>query len=148
MLPKVRSSKNRSRSQHALILRRSNTTAPYFSSLDRTGLLAVCISGGIYVTTQQAQDFKDVHGDRAIGRRTLPIIFPSIARYTMTVPMVLWSVCLVSVWNLDPITSSAFLLLSIFVGVRFLTHTTIKDDKISFWWYNVRVFVDPLLCMC
>jgi len=129
------------------MLRRLNITAPYFNSLDSTGFLAVCISAGIYVTTQQAQDFKDVHGDRAIGRRTLPIIYPSIARYTMIVPMTVWSVCVVSVWDLDFVSSSAFHLLSMFVGVRYLTHTTIKDDRVSFWWYNVSVSINLSVCI-
>jgi len=116
--------------------------APHLHALDRTSVLAVCLSAGMYVTTQQAQDFKDVHGDRAVGRRTLPIILPSIARYTMTVPMVVWSVCLVTVWKLDPITQAAFLLLSVFSGARFLTHTTTRDDRVSFWWYSVSAAVD------
>ena len=120
-----------------LMLRRPNITAPYFSSLDSTCFLAVCISAGVYATTQQAQGFKDIHGDRVVGRCTLPIIDSSIARYKMIVPMIAWSV--VSVWKLHLVSSSLFRLLSMFVGVRYPTHTTVKDDQISFWWYNVSV---------
>jgi len=77
----------------------------------------------MYVTTQQAQDFKDVHGDPRGRAAHAPHHPASIARYTMTVPMVVWSVCLVTVWKLDPVTQAAFLLLSVFSGARFLTHT-------------------------
>ena len=36
--------------------------------------MAVIASAGIFLTTIQAQDFKDTEGDRLIGRKTLPIV--------------------------------------------------------------------------
>ncbi|OBZ77606.1 Digeranylgeranylglyceryl phosphate synthase [Grifola frondosa] len=85
--------------------------------LDLTAILSVCISAGIFATTIQAQDFKDVHGDRAIGRHTLPIVFPAIARHTILV---------------DWVTAFVFVTLALFVSYRFLTFKTVPEDQVSF----------------
>ncbi|KAJ7671829.1 hypothetical protein B0H17DRAFT_1244713 [Mycena rosella] len=69
--------------------------------LDEVAISSVAISAGIFATTIHAQDFKDVDGDSAIGRRTIPIVFPSIARYTVIVPLTLWSIGLAFVGSLN-----------------------------------------------
>ncbi|THH17016.1 hypothetical protein EW146_g3716 [Bondarzewia mesenterica] len=108
-----------------------------YHRLDRVAVLSVCISAGIFATTIHSQDFKDEHGDRAVGRQTIPIIFPSVARYTVVVPLLLWSIGLSAIWKLDAFTSVAFMSLAAFVGLRFLTLRTVASDQISFYWYNV-----------
>jgi 4-hydroxybenzoate polyprenyltransferase len=97
----------------------------------------VCCSAGIFATTIQAQDFKDEEGDRAVGRRTIPIVFPSFARWTVIVPLLMWSSGLSLLWGLDVTTSLCFITLGLFVGVQFLISKTVKSDQISFYWYNV-----------
>ncbi|KAI0074085.1 hypothetical protein K474DRAFT_1717481 [Panus rudis PR-1116 ss-1] len=107
------------------------------SRLHSTAILATAISGSVYLTTFHAQDFKDVNGVRTIGRCTLPIVRPELARLTMLVGMTLWSICLPMIWQLDLITTLMFSLLGVFVGYRFMARTKVPDDQISFYWYNV-----------
>ncbi|EMD36321.1 hypothetical protein CERSUDRAFT_65984 [Gelatoporia subvermispora B] len=106
-------------------------------TLDRTAVLSICISAGIFATTIQTQDFKDVHGDRIVGRRTLPIVWPSVARYTVLVGLCLWSLILASIWDLSIDAQIVSHGLSIFVSYRFMTYKGIHEDQISFYWYNV-----------
>ncbi|KAI0066615.1 hypothetical protein BV25DRAFT_1796908 [Artomyces pyxidatus] len=105
--------------------------------LDGIAVLSICCSAGIFATTIQAQDFKDEHGDRMIGRQTIPIVLPSIARYTVIVPLLLWSGGLSMTWHLNPLISTAFLSLALFVGTRFLKYKSVPADQVSFYWYNV-----------
>ena len=100
-------------------------------------LLAICISAGIFATTIQTQDFKDTEGDRAIGRQTIPIVFPNVGRYTVLAPLLAWSVGLSVVWQLDVLTATAFTLLAVFIGFRYLHFVTVHADQVSFYWYNV-----------
>ena len=95
------------------------------------------LSAGINATTIQAQDFKDVHGDRAIGRRTLPIILPGVARYTILAGLTLWSIGLAWIWKLDWATASVFLSVAGIVASRFQLLTSVKEDQVSYYWYNV-----------
>lgn len=105
--------------------------------LTSTMLLAISISAGIFATTIQAQDFKDIRGDSLIGRKTLPIVFPSVARPTLSIALLAWSLSLTHIWRLDFATACALIALSCFVGVRFVFLQGEKVDQISFYWYNV-----------
>ncbi|KAI0033257.1 UbiA prenyltransferase family [Vararia minispora EC-137] len=106
-------------------------------TLDANGVLAVLISAGITATTIHAQDFKDVHGDRAIGRRTVPISFPAFARWTVLIPLIVWSIVLSILWQLDVVVSCAFTTLAIFIGGRYLLLRNVSEDQVSYYWYNV-----------
>jgi len=108
--------------------------------LHNIGILAICFSAGIFATTIQAQDFKDEEGDRTIGRKTIPIMFPSIGRYTVIVPMLAWSVGLSVVWGLDILTSIVFVCLALWVGGRFVALRSVPADQVTFYWYNVSVY--------
>ena len=106
-------------------------------TLDTTAVIAICCSAGIFATTIHSQDFKDRDGDKAIGRHTIPIVAPAIARYTVVIPLLLWSAFLSNLWQLDVVASCGFLVVALFVGVRFVMFTTIAADQVSFYWYNV-----------
>ncbi|KAI0316409.1 UbiA prenyltransferase family [Amylostereum chailletii] len=112
-------------------------SGPIPHALDGTGILALCISAGIFVTTIHTQDFKDTDGDRAIGRQTIPIVYPGLARWTVIVPLLLWSISLALVWKLDSVTATAYITLGLFVGGRFLTLKSLAEHRVSFYWYNV-----------
>ncbi|EIM79583.1 uncharacterized protein STEHIDRAFT_69322 [Stereum hirsutum FP-91666 SS1] len=116
----------------------SGTDPSRFTS---TMLLAISISAGIFATTIQAQDFKDIRGDSLIGRKTLPIVLPSVARPTLLVALLVWSLSLTHIWRLDFTTACTLIALSCFVGVRFVFLQGEKDDQISFYWYNVSLSV-------
>lgn len=98
--------------------------------------LGICISGLVYLTTFHAQDFKDIHGDILVGRSTLPILWPDIARISMFIGMMAWSVILSLFWQLDLATSVAFAVMGSFTGYRFTKRTKVVEDQISFYWYN------------
>ena len=101
-------------------------------------MCSIIISAGILATTYQAQDLKDIHGDRVIGRHTLPIVLPKIARPSVFVGLAAWSVGLVLLWKLDLATAFIFMSVGLFTGVRFVARQTVPDDQVSFYWYNVR----------
>ena len=114
------------------------------TSLDNVAILAICCSAGIFATTIHTQDFKDVIGDEAVGRQTLPITRPSFARFTVPVVLTMWSVGLGYTWNLGWNTSLLFLSLASATSIRFFFLRTIEQDKNSFYyWYNVSVFRRP-----
>ncbi|KAI0313762.1 UbiA prenyltransferase family [Amylostereum chailletii] len=111
---------------------------PSARTMDRTAVFAVCFSVGTIATTIHAQDFKDVHGDRAVGRSTIPIAYPSFARYTLLAPMVGWAYVLAVAWHLDWATSAAFIALALYVGARFVVGA---DARVSYNWYNLWLSV-------
>ena len=114
------------------------------TSLDNVAILAICCSAGIFATTIHTQDFKDVIGDEAVGRQTLPITQPSFARFTVPVVLTMWSVGLGYTWHLGWNTSLLFLSLASATSIRFFFLRTIEQDKNSFYyWYNVSVFRRP-----
>ncbi|KAH8108268.1 UbiA prenyltransferase family [Phellopilus nigrolimitatus] len=106
-------------------------------TLDSISLLSVLCSAGIFATTIQAQDFKDIAGDALVGRRTLPLVYPSIARPTLMLALAAWSIGLSKVWGLNKESALAFNLLGVAVGGRFIAKNTMKSDQRSFYLYNV-----------
>jgi len=107
--------------------------------LDTTALCSIIISAGILATTYQAQDMKDIHGDRAIGRHTLPIVLPKVARPSILIGLAAWSLGLVLLWKLDMATALLFMSVGLFTGYRFMARKSVPDDQISFYWYNVWI---------
>ncbi|KAI0077220.1 hypothetical protein K474DRAFT_1707524 [Panus rudis PR-1116 ss-1] len=113
--------------------------------LDHIALNAVCISAAIITTTMHSQDFKDVIGDEKIGRATLPIIAPTFARYSIIWGLTIWSMTLAYVWDLNSRFAVAFLALGIFTGYRHVSLRSVKDDQISYYWYNVWLSIAHFL---
>lgn len=99
---------------------------------------AIVLSTLALSTTYHAQDFRDVHGDRLIGRKTLPIVFPSIARPSVSLGILSWTIYLCIAWELDISTAAVFSLVACIVSGRFVLFREVNEDKISFHWYNVR----------
>lgn len=120
-------------------------TARDRTSLDDVAILAICCSAGIFATTIHTQDFKDVIGDAAVGRRTLPITQPNFARLTVPVVLTLWSIGLGYTWHLGWYTALAFVTLACVTSARFFFLRTIPQDKNSFYyWYNVSCLLSTL----
>ncbi|OJT14661.1 hypothetical protein TRAPUB_8781, partial [Trametes pubescens] len=82
-------------------------------------------------------DFQDVDGDRAIGRRTVPIVFGPAARWTVIVPLVLWSVGLSVLWGLSIAVSAVVTTLAVYVGVLYLRARTAHEYQVAYFWYNM-----------
>ncbi|TCD63858.1 hypothetical protein EIP91_004872 [Steccherinum ochraceum] len=107
------------------------------SVLDTIAMAAIGISSGILATTYQAQDLKDIHGDRIAGRRTLPIVAPTIARFSVSGGLLIWSLGLAALWQLQWDALLIFLAPAVFTAYRFLILKTVPEDQVSFYWYNV-----------
>jgi len=107
------------------------------AKLDGVGLLAVLLSVTIYATTIHTSDFRDCEGDRLIGRKTMPLTMPTIARPFTFVAMLVWSIILSYLWDLASLQAAMFCGMGLFIGLRFLTLRNVQDDKISFNWYNL-----------
>ncbi|KAH9889261.1 UbiA prenyltransferase family-domain-containing protein [Cubamyces lactineus] len=105
--------------------------------LDSIAMCSILASVGIFVTTIHAQDFKDVEGDRAVGRRTIPIVFGDAAKYTVLFPLLAWSLGLSVFWGLEYITAAAFTALATYVGALYLRAKTVREYQVAFYWYNV-----------
>lgn len=118
-------------------------TAQDPSRLDSTMKSAIVLSTLALSTTYHAQDFRDVHGDRLIGRKTLPIVFPSIARPSVSFGILSWTLYLCIAWELDISTAAVFSLVACIVSGRFVLFREVKEDKISFHWYNVHLVSHP-----
>ncbi|KAI0657836.1 UbiA prenyltransferase family-domain-containing protein [Cubamyces menziesii] len=104
---------------------------------DRVAALSIIFSSCIFATTTHGQDFKDEAGDRAIGRRTIPIVFGAMAKYTLFVPMLLWSAGLCRMWTVDTTTSVGFLALALYAGSHYLSARSVKEFQVAYVWYNV-----------
>ncbi|KAI0753485.1 UbiA prenyltransferase family [Daedaleopsis nitida] len=113
--------------------------------LDGVALCSIAASAGIFATTIQAQDFKDVDGDRAIGRRTIPIVFRTQAKWTVIVPLVLWSVGLSALWSVDFASCFALVVLAMFVGLQYMSGKGRKEYQVAFYWYNAWLSAAHLL---
>jgi hypothetical protein len=107
------------------------------SEADSTVCIAVALSAGIILTTIHTQDFKDVAGDSAAGRVTLPIAYPTMSRVSTALSFIAWSWCVSRTWRLDDVTAAIMGVLALFVGLRFVALTDVRADKVSFHWYNV-----------
>lgn len=114
-------------------------------SLDNVSLLSVLCSAGIFATTIQAQDFKDTEGDALVGRHTLPLVHPTLARPTLLLALAIWSAGLSLVWGLSTEVAIAFNVLGASVGGRFLAKTSMKADQRSFYLYNVSFIISNIL---
>ncbi|KAG1781234.1 UbiA prenyltransferase family-domain-containing protein [Suillus placidus] len=107
------------------------------SRLEPTAISAICLSLAVFTSTLHAQDFKDVEGDRLIGRQTLPIAFPNLARTSMLVALPLWSICLSRIWEVNTLCTLAFTGYAAMVGLRFMTCKTSQAARMSCKLYSV-----------
>ena len=123
---------------HAL---RADTLKGKHSVLDGVAQLSIACSAGVLATTIQAQDFKDCEGDFLVGRRTLPILYPEISRYTALPILLAWSIGLSLMWQVDVGLCVLFVLLSLLIGWRLIAKRDVPADQITFYIYNVSCFV-------
>ncbi|KIM72289.1 hypothetical protein PILCRDRAFT_742909 [Piloderma croceum F 1598] len=107
------------------------------SVLDSVAQLSIACSAGVLATTIQAQDFKDCEGDFLVGRRTLPILYPEISRYTALPILLAWSIGLSLMWQVDVGLCVLFVLLSLLIGWRLIAKRDVPADQITFYIYNV-----------
>jgi len=113
--------------------------------LDGVGKLAVLLSVSIYASTIQTADFRDCEGDRLVGRKTMPLTMPTIARPLVFALMTAWSIALSYLWQLNYELAAVFCSFGLYIGLRFLVRRGVKDDKLSFNWYNLWLTLAHIL---
>lgn len=102
-------------------------------------LLSIILSIALYATTNHAQDFKDEDGDRALGRSTIPLAVPKVARMSIFVGLAFWSIILSVVWELNLLYAVCFIALGVLIGGRYLKYEGMHQDQVSYYWYNVSI---------
>lgn len=95
------------------------------------------ISSAIYGTTYHAQDFKDVAGDEIVGRKTLPMVYPSISRYAYLFLALFWSIAIGMSLQIKSSLACIPLALGFLTGIRFVIWRSIKSDQLSFVLHGV-----------
>ena len=100
-------------------------------------LISFAINTLIILSTIHAQDFRDQVGDKLMGRRTIPIVWPEGSRVCILAMLITWSVGLSWACNLAIRFSIPFCCLSLFVGLRFFRQRTADADRRSYLYYNV-----------
>ena len=102
----------------------------------------------IIFSTIHAQDFRDEIGDRMLGRKTLPIVWPEFSRVAILALMTAWSVGLSVACEINVYCSLAFCTLAAFVGTRFYVYRDVEADKRSYLYYNVRFTFPSFISSC
>ena len=126
-------------SQHVDLIYNKDDARGY--GLNEVVIWGIISSAALFMLTVHAQDFKDIAGDLAIGRTTLPIAFPRLSRVSMLVLIPTCTLYFCRLWALLTSISILLLLLSIYVGVRYVILTDMRSDKLSYFWYNVSIRV-------
>ena len=143
---------------HACVYHDVTGTSPYLPShlTDQTLITASralrdaqLLKFLLILTTTHAQDFRDVLGDRAAGRLTLPIAYPRLSRLSMLVLLPAWSLFLCRFWEVQLIVSTVFCAFATYVGLRFYcSGGTAVEDGAAYRDYNVRSLDECATKMC
>jgi len=115
------------------------------SEADTTVWVAIALSAGIIFTTIHTQDYKDLPGDAAAGRVTLPIAYPALSRVATAFFLIAWSWLVSRTWDLDDFATAVMGFLALIVGVSFLARTDVRADRFSSSLYNVWLCVAYIL---
>ena len=107
------------------------------------------VIGLIVFSTVQSQDMGDQKGDAARGRKTIPLVIGDWnARWTIAIPVIVWSLLTPAFWTLP---LSGFIipsLLGALVAKRVLLNRTGQEDKLTFVIWNiwmVSLYLLPLI---
>ncbi|KAN0142074.1 UbiA prenyltransferase family domain containing protein [Lactarius tabidus] len=99
--------------------------------------ISFAINALIIVSTIYAQDFRDEIGDKRMGRRTIPILWPEGSRIGIFMVLIAWSLGLSWACELGSFFAVPFCVLAMFVGSRFLWKRTAEADQRSYRYYNI-----------
>lgn len=113
------------------------------------GYVWIAVISGVVLTTMQVQDLKDQEGDKARGRRTVPIVFgDKFSRITIGIFVCAWSIFSIWFWSLGVLTCVITGGAGLVVVGRAMLLTTVKADSLTWklWClWTVSLFVLPLL---
>ena len=99
-------------------------------SISMTGYSWTTMVSAVILTTMHVQDLKDQVGDRARGRRTAPLVLgDKLARWTIAVPIVIWSFVCSYIWDLELRYSAFPTLIGLYVANRALQRRNEQEDR-------------------
>jgi 4-hydroxybenzoate polyprenyltransferase len=110
------------------------------STLTIRTMTSFAINALIVLSTIHAQDFRDEVGDKLMGRRTIPIVWPEGSRIGILVMLTGWSIGLSWACGLAFLFSVPFCAWAVFIGLRFFRKRTSEEDQRSYRYYNVGFF--------
>jgi 4-hydroxybenzoate polyprenyltransferase len=113
------------------------TFAPGQTTISTRSEISFAINALIIVSTIYAQDFRDEIGDKRMGRRTIPILWPEGSRIGIFMVLIAWSLGLSWACELGSFFAVPFCVLAMFVGSRFLWKRTAEADQRSYRYYNI-----------
>ena len=90
-----------------------------------------------FLTTCHVQDFKDVLGDTAVGRRTIPMVYPTTGRVVYAFFIIFWAILFSKMWELEVVYAAAFIAYSVFMGIFALSFKNVKSDLLTNQLYCV-----------
>ena len=119
-----------------------------FCALNNAGHKWVAMIGAVIFSTLQVQDLKDQEGDRARRRSTAPLVLgDSMARWTVAVPVMIWSVVCPAYWMLDVWGYLTPVTLGCLVTARLFLWRDVVADRLTwkFWsLWMMSLYVLPL----
>ncbi|KAG8158130.1 hypothetical protein KVR01_011891 [Diaporthe batatas] len=99
----------------------------------------IALTAAMVVTTIQAQDFPDIAGDKARGRKSIPIVFnESLARVATAFLVLFWSVVCLAFWDVKSMKVwVAMLGIASLMSFKIVLGGTISSDKLAWklWCY-------------
>ncbi|KAK1585035.1 UbiA prenyltransferase [Colletotrichum navitas] len=107
------------------------------------------LTGAAIATTVQALDFPDMEGDRARGRKTVPLLYgENVARGGLAAMVLFWSVACSMFWDLQPVFWGAPVGVGAMVAALTMLRRNEKSDGVvaKLWclWMSV-LYMLPLL---
>lgn len=86
-----------------------------------------------------------MEGDALIGRKTVPIIYPSLAAPALAVAILAWSTFLVVLWQVSYATVFLFGGLAAFTALSYLMSNSVLGFQRAFYLYKrkIRSIVPP-----
>ena len=118
-------------------------------SFTMVGYRWLAIEVAIIFTTIHLMDLRDQEGDRAYGRKTVPIALgDTVARWTVGVAVMSWSLICPALWSLGVRGSLPTLTLGFLISAGVLFRRTVEADKTSWELWGLwimSIFLLPLL---
>ncbi|KAJ7222191.1 UbiA prenyltransferase family-domain-containing protein [Mycena pura] len=116
----------------------TTTIFDHGNPLSTVSVTAIAMSGLLHVTTGHAQDFRDLEGDAAIGRKTLPMLLPSsLARWSLALLLATWTSALVRLWAPPAPAALALALFALAAVTALVRANSVAADRAAYWWYNM-----------
>jgi 4-hydroxybenzoate polyprenyltransferase len=97
----------------------ADSHSPSSAEITTRGYVWIAMMSAVILTTMHVQDLKDTAGDQARGRRTAPLVLGDrAARWSIAVPIPLWTACCAYFWGLGWEVAVVPLVLGVYTAMR------------------------------